>query len=151
MYGHKATWCVCVFACVCRAQSVGSVILEQQQQPRTGRLSTTTAPTYATSSQGYYTYSTVTVPSSSRARKLSHTQAEVTASLGVGGVPGAGGNYSTLDPSSIHPSGANTSPWKRKLSQTMRHLVVSPRFHRKRYNSSSTDISSSAESPSPQV
>lgn len=45
------------------------------------------------------------------------------------------GSSSTLDPAAMMLPPPATQ-WKRKLSQTMKHLVVSPRFHRKRYDGS---------------
>lgn len=146
--------CVCIYVClyllVCRAQSIGSANLDQLP-PRSPRLSSTATPSYAPSSQGYYTYSTATPPSTTRSRKLSHAQAEVSLSLGTGIGPGGVGTSATLDSSSMPPPGAAASPWKRKLSQTMRHLVVSPRFHRKRYDGSNPDVSITPESSSPQM
>ncbi len=157
---------MCVFVCY-RAQSIGSANLDQLP-PRSPRFSTTAAPSYATSSQGYYMYSAGTPPSTTRSRKLSHAQAEVTLSLGPGvsgPVPASGGGgsgspivtssgpgtSSTLDSSAVPFTGSVATPWKRKLSQTMRHLVVSPRFHRKRYDGSTADSASGLESASPQM
>lgn len=97
---------------------------------------------YSPSSQGYYTYNTSTPPAT-RVRKTSHAHTDILAP--------PTGNSSTLDPVSINPPPA--APWKRKLSQTMKHLVVSPRFHRKRYDGSNLE-SPSAELPisaSPQL
>lgn len=56
------------------------------------------------------------------------------------GVPGLGGG--------APPPG---SPWKRKLSKTMKHLVVSPRFHRKRYEGSEGTAAEGSGTNSPQL
>lgn len=112
-----------------RAQSIGSANIDVLP-PRSPRLSVTTKPNYSPSAQGYYTYSTSTPPTT-RVRKSSHVQSADTAISQTG-------SSSTLDPSTIMPPPAAT-PWKRKLSQTMKHLVVSPRFHRKRYDGSSLE------------
>lgn len=95
-----------------RSHSIGSANLDQLP-PRSPRLSITTTPNYSPSAGGYYTYNTSTPPPSSR-RKASYGGAE----LG----------------STLQPMPAPGSPWKRKLSQTMRSFVVSPRFHRKKYD-----------------
>lgn len=142
--------CVCVITIcytvlfillfVLRAQSIGSANLDQIP-PRSPRLSAATTPNYSPSAQGYYTYNT---PPAVRVRKTSHAPVDILA-------PQAG-NSSTLDPSTMMPPHAAT-PWKRKLSQTMKHLVVSPRFHRKRYDGSNVE-SPTSDSPiaaSPQL
>jgi len=147
-YCMLKTVCLC-----CRAQSVGSANLDQLP-PRSPRLSTTAAPSYATSSQGYYTYSTATPPTAARTRKISHAQAEVSLSMGppvTMTTTSVTGSSNTLDHSAVPPLGGMSTPWKRKLSQTMRHLVVSPRFHRKRYDGSTPDSTSSLEASSPQM
>ena len=116
-----------------RAQSIGSANLDQLP-PRSPRLSAATAPNYSPSAQGYYTYSTATPPAT-RVRKVSQAPAD---GLNTG-------SSSTLDSSVVMGQPA-AAPWKRKLSQTMKHLVVSPRFHRKRYDGSTLE-SPSVESP----
>lgn len=60
------------------------------------------------------------------------------------------GNSNTLDPGTTLSA---PTPWKRKLSQTMKHLVVSPRLHRKRYDGASTESPSAdtAVAGSPQL
>lgn len=111
----------------CRAQSIGSANLDQLP-PRSPRLSTTTKPpNYSTSTGDYYTY---TSASPGRGRKISYAAGENPI------------QSATLQHGTLPPPG---SPWKRKLSQTMKHLVVSPRFHRKRYEGSGVD--SEANSP----
>ena len=126
---------------LCRSHSLGSATLDPPL--RSPRLSSSATPSYVASSQGYYTYNAATPPSTtSKTRKIG--QAEAGMALGESLGPPIVGQGDT---SSMHPLGTVTAPWKRKLSQTMRHLVVSPRFHRKRYDSSSGDVSSSAESP----
>ena len=95
-----------------RSHSIGSANLDQLP-PRSPRLSITTTPNYSPSAGGYYTYNSSTPPPSSR-RKASYGGAELTSTLQPMPVPG--------------------SPWKRKLSQTMKSFVVSPRFHRKKYD-----------------
>lgn len=112
-----------------RAQSVGSASLDSAP-PQSPRLSIVTKPNYSPSTQGYYTYNTSTPPAT-RGRKTSHAQ---TADI----VTAQAGNSNTLDPGTITPLSAPT-PWKRKLSQTMKHLVVSPRLHRKRYDGASIE------------
>lgn len=126
-----------------RAQSIGSANLDPLP-PRSPRLSVTAKPNYSPSTQGYYTYNTSTPPAT-RVRKTSH--APITDSV----VAQAPGSSNTLDPAAIPPPAP--TQWKRKLSQTMKHLVVSPRFHRKRYDGNSpespgTDIPTAA---SPQL
>jgi hypothetical protein len=111
--------------CILRAQSIGSANLDPLP-PRSPRLSVTTNPNYSPSAQGYYTYNTSTPPAT-RVRR-SHAQMTEPA------VPQTGSS-STLDPTVMMPPPPATQ-WKRKLSQTMKHLVVSPRFHRKRYDGS---------------
>lgn len=114
-----------------RAQSIGSANLDPLP-PRSPRLSAiTTNPNYSPSAQGYYTYSTSTPPAT-RVRKSS--QAPIPADTAVSQT-----GSSTLDPTAMMPPTA--TPWKRKLSQTMKHLVVSPRFHRKRYDGSALESS----------
>lgn len=125
-----------------RAQSIGSANLDPLPPPRSPRLSTVNKPNYSPSTQGYYTYSTSTPPAT-RVRKSSHAPAMDTAVT----------QSSTLDPATMMPAPAAT-PWKRKLSQTMKHLAVSPRFHRKRYDGTTPLDSQSAEVPiaaSPQL
>lgn len=107
-----------------RAQSIGSANLDPLP-PRSPRLSVTTNPNYSPSAQGYYTYTTSTPPAT-RVRKASHAQMTDPAVSQTGG-------SNTLDPTTMMPPPPATQ-WKRKLSQTMKHLVVSPRFHRKRYD-----------------
>ena len=129
---------VCVV--FCRAQSIGSANLDQLP-PRSPRLSAAAAPNYSPSAHGYYTYNTATPPVT-RVRKVSQAPTDGLSS----------GSSSTLDPATVMAPPA-AAPWKRKLSQTMKHLVVSPRFHRKRYDGSGLE-SPSAESPvaaSPQL
>lgn len=123
-----------------RAQSIGSANLDQLP-PRSPRLSAAAAPNYSPSAQGYYTYNTATPPST-RVRKVSHAPSDGLNS----------GSSGTLDSSTVMAPPV-ASPWKRKLSQTMKHLVVSPRFHRKRYDGSGLE-SPSVEAPtvaSPQL
>lgn len=105
-----------------RAHSIGSANLDQLP-PRSPRLSVATAPNYSPSAQGYYTYNAATPPTT-RVRKTT-----------TDSLTSPAGSNSTLDPASMMPPSVAT-PWKRKLSQTMKHLVVSPRFHRKRYDGS---------------
>lgn len=108
--------------CAQRSQSIGSANLDQIP-PRSPRLSVATTPNYSPSTTGYYTYTSATPPP--KGRKISYAGTE---SIVQG--------TSTLQPpppgNVAHPA----SPWKRKLSKTMKHLVVSPRFHRKRYEAS---------------
>lgn len=125
----------------CRAQSIGSANLDQLP-PRSPRLSAAAAPNYSPSAQGYYTYNTATPPAT-RVRKASQAPADALGS----------GSSSTLDSATVMAPAVAASPWKRKLSQTMKHLVVSPRFHRKRYDGSGLE-SPTVETPvtaSPQL
>lgn len=102
-----------------RAQSIGSANLDQLPAPRSPRLSTIAMPTYNPSSTGYYTYTGSSSPGA-KSRKVSS---------GEGAAPPG-------------------SPWKRKLSQTMKSLVVSPRFQRKRYEAGSVDnVAEGSQSP----
>ena len=123
-----------------RAQSIGSANLDQLP-PRSPRLSVTAATNYSPSAQGYYTYST---PPAARVRKTSHATADI--------LSPQVGNSSTLDSATMMTS-QPAAPWKRKLSQTMKHLVVSPRFHRKRYDGAHVEspTSESPVAPSPQL
>ena len=111
-----------------RAQSTGSAGLDQYS-PRSPRLSVTARPTnYSTSSGDYYTYSGA---SPGKGRKISSVTEPV-------------GHAATLQ-SGLSPPGPPATagaPWRRKLSQTMKHLTVSPRFHRKRYEGAETEASS---------
>ncbi len=110
----------------CRAQSIGSANLDQLP-PRSPRLSVTNRPSnYSTSSGDYYTY---TSASPGRGRKTSHAGVEQV------------GQAATLQPG-LSPPTTPSAPWRRKLSQTMKHLTVSPRFHRKRYEGGETEASS---------
>ena len=134
-------WCNPGTIVLCsRAQSIGSANLDQMP-PRSPRLSSTATPSYSPSAQGYYTYNTATPPTTAK-RRASQTPADALSS----------GNSSTLDSAAVMGPPA-PHPWKRKLSKTMKHLVVSPRFHRKRYDGSSLE-SPNAEAPvtpSPQL
>lgn len=110
---------------VCRSQSIGSANLDQVTA-RSPRLSVSTAPNYSPSATGYYTYTSATPPLN-KGRKISYAGTEAVAQ------PSSTLQAGIQVPGSIPPPG---SPWKRKLSKTMKHLVVSPRFHRKRYDGS---------------
>ena len=113
-----------------------------QISSRSPRLSVATTPTYSPSATGYYTYTSATPPLN-KGRKISYAGTEAvvqgSSTLQVG-VPGLGGG--------APPPG---SPWKRKLSKTMKHLVVSPRFHRKRYEGSEGTATEGSGTNSPQL
>lgn len=109
---------------------------------RSPRLSVATTPNYSPSATGYYTYTSATPPLN-KGRKVSYAGTESvvqgSSTLQVG-VPALGGG--------VPPPG---SPWKRKLSKTMKHLVVSPRFHRKRYEGSEGTTTEGSGTSSPQL
>ena len=114
--------CAISLYCIQRSQSIGSANLDQIP-PRSPRLSAATTPNYSPSATGYYTYTSATPPP--KGRKISYT--------GTESVVQGSSTLQVAPPSSAaHPA----LPWKRKLSKTMKHLVVSPRFHRKRYEGS---------------
>lgn len=113
-----------------------------QVPPRSPRLSISTAPNYSPSSTGYYTYTSATPPP--KGRKVSYAGTETVVQ-----------SSATLQTSLPVPGGPPPppgSPWKRKLSKTMKHLVpVSPRFHRKRYEGSESTAGVEGGANSPQL
>ena len=128
----------CIFF---RSQSIGSANLDQIPS-RSPRLSVATTPNYSPSATGYYTYTSATPPLT-KGRKVSYAGTEAvvqgSSTLQVG-VPAIGGG-------GLPPG----SPWKRKLSKTMKHLVVSPRFHRKKYEASGGAATEGSGTSSPQL
>ena len=94
-----------------RSQSIGSANLDQHPS-RSPRL--TPNSQYSPSTAGYYTYSSTPPPP--RGRKTSYAGHEA-------------GSSATL---TLPPSQSPGSPWKRKLSKTMKNFMGSPRFHRRR-------------------
>ena len=133
---------ICTMACIFfRSQSIGSANLDQIPS-RSPRLSVATTPNYSPSATGYYTYTSATPPLT-KGRKVSYAGTEAvvqgSSTLQVG-VPALGGG-------GLPPG----SPWKRKLSKTMKHLVVSPRFHRKRYEASEGAATEGSGTSSPQL
>lgn len=134
---------LCVYLhniCEFRSQSIGSANLDHIPA-RSPRLSVATTPSYSPSATGYYTYSSATPPLN-KGRKISYSGTDTVvhgSSTLQAGVPALG----------VVP--APGSPWKRKLSKTMKHLVVSPRFHRKRYDGSEVNTAEGGGANSPQL
>ena len=127
----SVTILICHF--INRSQSIGSANLDQLP-PRSPRLSTIAMPNYSPSTTGYYTYSSAT-PSPGRGRKVSYAGTEHISA--------------TLQPGTSSPN--LPTPWKRKLSKTMKHLAVSPRFHRKRYEGQPESAANTEFTHSPQM
>jgi BR serine/threonine kinase len=118
-----------------RSHSIGSAGLDSTSSTRQTRVNSVATPTYNPSAAGYYTYSSP----SSRTRKTSYALGD-TASLTL-----------PLGASPQQPG----SPWKRKLSQTMKTFMGSPRFHRRHLDghpespTATNTPTPTSESPSP--
>lgn len=119
-----------------RAQSIGSANLDQlptSSSPRLGSVGAASAPHKYTPA-GYYQYHTPPPPRAAT-RKTSYAG------------PDSALATATLDA----PSPVPGSPWKRKISQTMKNFMGTPHFHRKKAPSSDgvpdTILEASAASP----
>jgi BR serine/threonine kinase len=118
-----------------RSQSIGSAGLDTSFIRQT-RVNSVATPTYSPSAAGYYTYNPSSTPPSSRPRKTSYAPGD------------------TLPPPSLTLPLAMSpqqpgSPWKRKLSHTMKTFMGSPRFHRRGRPDSPSTATPTSESPSP--
>eukprot|EP00731_Ephydatia_muelleri_P006071 Em0003g319a len=104
-----------------RAQSIGSANLDQMPSspsPRLGSVGAASASAQRYTPTGYYQYST---PPASRAatRKTSYAGPEAAMAA------------ATMAASTMDTSPIPGSPWKRKISQTMKNIMGTPHFHRK--------------------
>lgn len=124
-----------------RSHSIGSAVGLDSFPSRQTRHNSLATPTYSPSMSGYCTYTTFTPPASRGHRKTSYATGDTgpnvsaTLHLPITGSPQQPG-----------------SPWKRKLSQTVKTFMGSPRFHRRRLDGrpespTATALSGNASTP----